>query len=68
MAWLAVLLAAGPLVTPPARDYELRELSNGLAVLMVVDSALPLATVEIAVRNGSMNAEQVAVLAQAFGA
>jgi len=40
-------LAAGP-------DYQVRTLSNGLTVLVVEDHALPLVTVEIGVRNGSM--------------
>ena len=35
-------------------DYQLRTLSNGLTVLVIEDHALPLVTVEIGVRNGSM--------------
>jgi zinc protease len=38
-----------------APDYQLRILANGLTVLVVEDHALPLVTVEIGVRNGSMN-------------
>jgi zinc protease len=41
-------VAAGP-------DYEERVLANGLTVLVVENHALPLVTVEIGVRNGSMN-------------
>jgi zinc protease len=41
-------VAAGP-------DYEERVLANGLAVIVVENHALPLVTVEIGVRNGSMN-------------
>jgi len=36
-------------------DYEERVLSNGLTVMVVENHALPLVTVEIGTRNGSMN-------------
>jgi zinc protease len=39
----------------PAPDYEQRVLENGLTVVVVENHALPLVTVEIGVRNGSMN-------------
>ncbi len=38
----------------PGPDYQVRTLSNGLTVLVVENHALPLVTVEIGVRNGSM--------------
>ncbi len=47
----ALFLLAGLAARP---DYQLRTLSNGLTVLVVEDHALPLVTVEIGVRNGSM--------------
>jgi zinc protease len=46
---LLLALAAAP---PP---YQQKVLDNGLTVLVVEDHALPLVTVEIGVRNGSMN-------------
>jgi len=44
-------LLAGLAASP---DYQVRTLPNGLTVLVVEDHALPLVTVEIGVRNGSM--------------
>lgn len=62
LAVLAALALSAPAPTasplaPPAitgRDYQVRVLSSGLTVLVIEDHALPLVTVEIAVRNGSM--------------
>jgi zinc protease len=50
---LPLLLAAAS--ASGSQDYEERVLENGLAVLVVENHALPLVTVEIGVRNGSMN-------------
>jgi zinc protease len=51
LSLLSVLLA-----TPgSAPDYEQRLLGNGLTVIVVENHALPLVTVEIGIRNGSMN-------------
>jgi zinc protease len=49
---IAVLSSAA---APTLPDYEQRVLENGLTVLVVENHALPLVTVEIGVRNGSMN-------------
>jgi len=55
---LAALLHAAPLPDSPlagSSDWLERDLPNGLTVLVVENHALPLVTVEIGVRNGSMN-------------
>lgn len=54
---LSLVVALGQPVAAlavPPRDYQQRILANGLEVLVVEDHGLPLVTVEIAVRNGSM--------------
>jgi zinc protease len=49
---LAAIVAAAPaLAAPPIREHTC---PNGLTVLVAEDHALPLVTVEIAARNGSM--------------
>jgi predicted Zn-dependent peptidase len=52
-AGLAALLVAAPaaLAAPPIQEHTC---PNGLTVLVAEDHALPLVTVEIAAKNGSM--------------
>src|ERR1700722_4009683 len=53
-ACMSLLLWAAPSRAAAPPDYQLRQLENGLDVLVVEDHGLPLVTVEIGVRNGSM--------------
>ncbi|MHB8420002.1 MAG: M16 family metallopeptidase [Myxococcales bacterium] len=51
---MSALLSLVALLATAAPPYQQRVLGNGLTVLAVEDHALPLVTVEIGVRNGSM--------------
>jgi zinc protease len=54
--FLLISMAAAPPPQAPAEaPYQQKILDNGLTVVVVEDHALPLVTVEIGVRNGSMN-------------
>ncbi|MHB2016671.1 MAG: M16 family metallopeptidase, partial [Candidatus Xenobia bacterium] len=56
---VAISLLHSAQVAPPPRESGLRlfthTLRNGLLVVVVENDAVPLATIEVTVRNGSMN-------------